>query len=419
MGYIPYKLDLNLISSIGNISLYGMSLEIDMPIGSVDMDISREGLQYNDFTKNAITIKLKQVFEEIKQLLLDDINKCTTLFEARIKYKQYYNFANTLNIKLLYKNSELSSVFSSLTTVDFKLKYKITSFIQTYNKIKTRSCESIQCDEKVGFVLFDKSSGPHIRCKELIKNNKYNVVYLIETDKPDDFIKELGITKEQLLLLKDINKPKVVRTTRSERTSGRSWNNGNVIFDKSINMDDGGYYIETEQGKADYNIQWVSEVLYGQLIFAEPIIGVSKRSIGKFRRHPKWTNFTDYIKPIIEKRIQDDKLDELYIESIDYYNIDRSFYSKFDKTNFVKTSYFYKFINSLNKCNKQDSIKLNTFKNLSEIFKLSNKFTILHTKVDIVKELYTHYPLLEELESVYKPSTAFMKDLVTYIQTKE
>ena len=78
----------NLVREILNNNLY---LEIDCKIGELEMDVSREGLQYTKQVIKTLREKTQQIYLELKKDMSKKLQECTNLVDA---YATYYALAD-------------------------------------------------------------------------------------------------------------------------------------------------------------------------------------------------------------------------------------------------------------------------------------------------------------------------------------
>lgn len=78
----------NLVREILNAGLY---LQIQFDIGELEMDVSREGLQYTKNVINVLRKKTQEIYLQLKQDMTTKIAECKTLVEA---YQTYYSLSD-------------------------------------------------------------------------------------------------------------------------------------------------------------------------------------------------------------------------------------------------------------------------------------------------------------------------------------
>ena len=69
----------------------GLYLEIEFNIGDLEMDVSREGLQYTKATVQKLREKTQEVYISLKQNMTDKLSESDCLIDA---YRTYYNLSD-------------------------------------------------------------------------------------------------------------------------------------------------------------------------------------------------------------------------------------------------------------------------------------------------------------------------------------
>jgi len=301
-------------------------IEIRFNIGEVDMNGSREGLQYNEFTKNAI----KKVLDDIKTTIETEISKsfaeCKTFWQA---LQIYHNLRNT-NITNLVQCIKPDWNGRSLSERISVTDYNISSLCKEYQgsvKLSKRTGKVvIPSPEGVYFVYDDLKSGGIAASKREMSLDKYKRgarFWIIRKDTTDDELKDLlehiGIIEEDLLYTSSFPKLHRQKThslgtnekikTMQYKPNGYGDICSNLLAsDKwnavDINFNDGGIYVDTCRYEIVNNGEKYCPVYFNNMrqyasnigIAVDfPIYGIKSSDKNKYKKHPKWINFFDYI----------------------------------------------------------------------------------------------------------------------------
>ena len=96
MGQVEYPIDEDQFD--GTIyDILTSSVNIHFKIGELDITPSREALSYNQYTKDALTVKVESMLAEIKEVLSTSFDACESLWDARVKYCELSDHGNLLN----------------------------------------------------------------------------------------------------------------------------------------------------------------------------------------------------------------------------------------------------------------------------------------------------------------------------------
>ena len=88
MGNVGYTIDARAMGLTGGKldTLLSLGVELDFAIGELEIAANREGLQYRDLTKKALTARLAVISQEIGKVLSKKIEGAKTLWEAKCLY---------------------------------------------------------------------------------------------------------------------------------------------------------------------------------------------------------------------------------------------------------------------------------------------------------------------------------------------
>jgi hypothetical protein len=99
MGNIGYPIDPNLLKLPNDSALANFAcanLQLECPIGELEISASREGLQYTDFSIKNITKKLEEAAEEIASQIAKDFDECKSLWQAKELAAELFEYQGKL-----------------------------------------------------------------------------------------------------------------------------------------------------------------------------------------------------------------------------------------------------------------------------------------------------------------------------------
>lgn len=86
MGGVAYPIDYSAIKNTADVPIDGRILkapiDLFLDIGDVNLQLSREGLSYDDFTVQALSSATKGIAKELGEIVSNQLASCTTLWEA-------------------------------------------------------------------------------------------------------------------------------------------------------------------------------------------------------------------------------------------------------------------------------------------------------------------------------------------------
>lgn len=139
IGCVPYPLDI-VQAGVSNMALLRFnSIDVTLPIGSVDIVPSRDGLKYTDRTKNTIKNVLNDIVREIATYVENKIDSAATLYDA---YKIFDNLNTIAGLQEIVPTVKYKGVkFEQkgiVTPVDEILKLDSTAVITSYGITSNR-----------------------------------------------------------------------------------------------------------------------------------------------------------------------------------------------------------------------------------------------------------------------------------------
>lgn len=121
MGNVPYKINMDKIDTVGvapqHANMDGIShvlaynsIDVYVPIGSVEIVPSRDDLKYTDRTISAIQSALRVVFKELASELNKMLASCDSAWDAMVKVREFkkITYLEKLMLTYSYKGMEIS-----------------------------------------------------------------------------------------------------------------------------------------------------------------------------------------------------------------------------------------------------------------------------------------------------------------------
>ena len=315
----------------------GVVLHFD--IGEVEMDISREALQYHEYTVEAIKRRLDIVFDEVKTQIDSMLRNCKNIWEARCTFAKL-KVGEFAKLTELYGNSQSvwnghdiskQARLSNLVGVH-ALAFTGPALTHRKNVTRRHSINHIPAQGGVRFYVNDVKRGAYAACsRKLLGEGKQNktldetcqIIYLITLD--DDaakkaFCEEIGIDEKDLHYISKMPKPpRHKRDTKTESVFEYQHNDNTYLRAyrgrsgtaawKATKVDvvtNSGVYVEinnwnvlhdTRHKGTDAFIQMMQYLSSMIGTNALPIVyGVKTATIQKFKDSSSWTNIFDWIK---------------------------------------------------------------------------------------------------------------------------
>lgn len=357
MGNVGYNID-NHWSSVQSISrVLSAGIEMDFPIGELEVSASREGLKYSDRTKKAIETKLLSIAKEITDIINKKFADCKTLVEANKLYGQIMNYGSPL---YYVASSAKNFCFKNRTINDNKIHFfnpsdlsnRVSRFEKSWrgSRISSNPVSSIECDEKTLLIDNDLNirSGIINRVHTSVMSGRrvYLISYTNDAYKKQ-FLYESGIEQSDMTPLSSL--PKISLTTPGSSVSAhnpkhtskefvlemnpapsRSYNRNNSDYwrQEPVDLDnDAGVYVELD--RFEYKNQTgglttpatLIEIVASLLkmgIKIDKIYGFKKDSAESAKKNSKMINFFDYLKDELNKHFTKNNISQKVANRIQY-----------------------------------------------------------------------------------------------------
>jgi hypothetical protein len=198
-------------------NLLSCGVEVEFPIGAIEITPSRESIQYSDRTKKIIADKLTLIVAEVAVEINKRFLNCVTLFDAHKMYGSVMSFDSPLyalrgmvKSNLKFKGLPITSNdinFNEPTDGSFSLRQYEKSW--RGNKIKSYTYRSIDCTDQTVLVDNDLNivSGINNRVYGLVQSGKK--VYVLNYRTPADkqtFLTETGLVDSNFIKLSSLPK---------------------------------------------------------------------------------------------------------------------------------------------------------------------------------------------------------------------
>ena len=218
MGLIAYPIESRHFPK--HSKLLGNKIVMEFGIGEVEMDISRESLQYSDRTIKNISDKLDMIYGEVKASIDEDIQKAECYWDACQVSRDILGVSTTLGIQLEYKGRKINNTYTSTT-----ISGEWTLQRMRYDEYKHRVCTSRKGEidyrggEKVVFIENDGRGTmkrvEHWLNKDANKDKTVHFFRFKEDNVEQEFLDKVGILKKNVV--KGTSLDKVTSTSVSSR----------------------------------------------------------------------------------------------------------------------------------------------------------------------------------------------------------
>jgi hypothetical protein len=382
--------------------LLSLGIDLHFEIGEVEMDMSREGLQYIGPTIDAIKAKLDEALEEIKEQLNKKFEGCDNLWDARVLYDRLSrgDLSGMTDLcglaKLDYEGKDLTTNLKERDMPGTTLiKFEYSSYSRAATKVKRTDAVygvniSSMASDSSEFYIDDMERGSYAACQRYIadQGNDTELIMLLKFD--DDaakktFMELVGLKDKHLNKTSDIpaapKQPK--KKKNNERvfefvisanapTSTNSYgyryrratrqSNSSYWSASQVDMNAGGLYVEVNnwkvrkiensagvKGEYDCSRLAMLQNKATELGITVPTIhGVKTAIIGKFEKSSQWINAFTWFEKAIKAQLKKKKVMN-YVEDIiqldKFSNASKYRYiADVENPNKVKGSKLYKFI---------------------------------------------------------------------------
>ena len=330
MGAVSYPLretpDMQLSSA--EQALIKCPLDITVPIGDIEVVMSREALQMTPKSSAFIKEVLGKIIVEISTVVSTKIASAKNLWDAAAAYKSL-------------QRGGLNSVWRAIGSVpclwngkdvralDGKLPIGADLVTYTWSDYRKKMSSYTSCDLTIGVdevIFLDDEVATDKRARHYLKsvggNGSLNVIRPNGVSRAD-IITALGKDGDDFPNFSD-RCPPIPKTPRTLSEKGKAsvleFTGGNDVgaaqwdVDEDFDIEDGGVYVPIDAYRpvgASNGTQakqyWRSlNQLFVQLgETTPPLVGVKSRALSKFVNHPKWKSITTYLQELIDSKFKD------------------------------------------------------------------------------------------------------------------
>ena len=351
MGNIAYPIDRDNVglgeNDEGIKHLLDGMVDIHFEIGELNITPSRESLSYNQYTKDSIIKRAKEVVAEMAKLLTHKFDGCETLWDARVLYSNLCKTGNLLNSITGVFNKDDVNWNGTKLFEGYHLNVKVGDIpdIECRRFNKTTWKKSIEVSKDVGSLPVDDDTvifindavGAISRCKrycEDIYTEEGNrpTVFLVNDLTEDGsglkaFVERLGINPDLLKRASSLERASrsysgggysVQRSKVCQYNGNTSWGTaGDNWDDVDIDLSEGGVYVEIHRYKAQLHSRYPNEYEHPRVInkilssleglgheLKTPVYGIKPAMLrtARFTKHEyKWVKLTDFVDEILNK----------------------------------------------------------------------------------------------------------------------
>jgi hypothetical protein len=434
MGCISYPLSREYIYN-NNSVLQIRSLDINIPVGSVDIAANREELQYSDKTTKFLNSISRQIESEIIDKIQNRIFQCKTWWQAVSlhneifrKYRFLTNYRNNINQRISWKargtNVEYGFPIPSKSMILYKKENQRTRQIVS----KDKGIVSVKPSNRIKLMINDTKFNPDNRIKNWMKLTNQQEVLLVDLDKfqtENQLHSLLGTNSKEFKFVSYLPKLKTKNKNNNDTNkylcNALFYNNFAFPVTESINI------LETEglfARKIDYEI--IMGDLTGSYTLLEriqtsinliqtdikniTIYAFNKRDINKIEKNnSKLQDAYKYSLDLLKNVLKEDNMKETIINFNDAYEMLRLISLEGTSIYLSKESPLKKYLTQIRDCSEIDNRTRNIIRFANMINYEFSKGIIHKTG----KEIYKKYPLIKNLTYIH--SNIKDKDIAEYI----
>lgn len=442
MGYIEYPIDAD---HFNNDSILIMNVELFFDIGEIEMDISREGLQYNSLTINAIKNRLEEINQALSEMIKKKIESADNLYDARQLYEALENRFNSIIKATIYKwNNQDVESFEQISTKLIEKFGDSVYYYKRWGKLKYRNiiniwCREIKFNDSLLIVFEDISKGTRVRVTQYLRNNlKFDRCLVFDIKNKSQILQILGIDENKTVLASSLAKVTRVRTSKLIRTYSAkkiSLNRSGYIQQCDITKTLGQqYYLVSNRDQIKFSgygwaslgtIEKIAQLAIKASISVPSEIYCVIPSKEKYVSGWKWKKFDDYIKEELAKR----KYNKRKICLAALKGKESEFFRKFTRDNefnLIKDRVIFKkylkFLRFIDRCHSDSKLNpLLELNNYLSVFDDSESKLIDLKKVE--DRIFIKYPFLTLVKDTYcyddKKKNILVNETINYINLVE
>ena len=198
--------------------LLDMGIAFELPIGSVEVDIGREGLQYTKSTVAVLKAKFDEAIAAIKAEVESEINSAKNVWAAKIAYNELlnnkYHSARRLltSVKIEYNGAKINETSTSLDTLYARqTSFDVTSASIIGSKLRKRDKRLyIEHTNKQKIFINDVKSAQYAQVKRWLEANRgQSALIVTPSGLEQGFFDLLGCDKSDVVYISSL--PKIAR----------------------------------------------------------------------------------------------------------------------------------------------------------------------------------------------------------------
>jgi hypothetical protein len=247
-GNISYPLRGLHDDSMTNVHRYLLDLDVDLffDIGELDVAASREALSYDKLTVANIIKKLDKVFSVFTANIQKEIEKCETLWEARLRYREIVSSQNLNNIcesmEIKYKGTVIDGfsvaarplMMEGVSTDAHEIvpNFTITVYQKPHGKMVVGNSHVLSVGRKVKFIIDDNDShkASNRISHAITQDDMFYVFKFAKPEYAEKVLKLIGIS--EFVKLSDI--PVVIKPRAPRGTSAATPRNYNPLYNGKV-----------------------------------------------------------------------------------------------------------------------------------------------------------------------------------------
>lgn len=474
MGYIKYPIEAkhfskNYNTTSGNqwyhcsyekdtteVKLLQLGLELHFPIGTLGTNISREALEYTDYTTNAIKAHLQVVNKELEEKIVANFKNCKTLWEARCLYHELFVRGSMNNLRKIADivgtnwNGHKINVNADLHTSE---TLDIVNCSNGKSYVRRRHSHWITAYRNTKFYVNDLKKGSYAIAERDSGATISNIWILTfkGTDAEQAAAKQyildtVGITEDQLVYTSTLV-PVKSATAGPRKTKMFEFKDNKIGYSsysryaqqnwweqKTVDLNAGGIYIEMSgysvASKADGTGSIDGKTLSGILGHASSlkikiptIYGLRPSHVKTIKDEVNWKNLYVYLKEELEKIITKGNYVDMVEEIKNFDNVKSDIFKKMCNSlpkyhhSLPATSVMGNFLTNYDRIEKSKEVLGNISDNLTylaHILKCTLKTGNVFDCVAEEGKINIAYPLLQYIRE-YQMDSKVTQTMLDYV----
>jgi len=421
MGCVGYPVN----SYETNFSIGSFSIEIDTPIGAVDISANREALQYTEKTNDYLKVTERKILKELQEELNSMLEDSKSLWEASVNFQKlasdksspfHLQNAGSLGLIATWNDKPIEKAVTATKDCEvYKLKWKNTW--KSGNKIyRENDSNRIPVTENLKIIIDDLTpAATSLRVRGLMRqvDEKFTAyVFTGNQTAACNWLMEVGLWSK---VIKSSKIPKVKRTRSSNgsrtyskaqtlKLDGRTHSQATEYWeDTVIDPTSGGLYLRTvrgnildEEGISTSHIsdtKRIATLLKNLGLLDQDVVGIRKAHVEKIITKGSWVPFKEWAQKKVKQEIKKKKIEKRIAE----YNAARQTHIPYQLGKFANRYPELKISKILAKIKKKEEQVTDEDKNLVHIARaldLDLKGDELDYNSEI-KDSLSKYPLLD------------------------